>query len=574
VWEDLDYRVNKIEWGSVAKASAWSALGGIFPFVKNENFESITEACTGSFKVVLNNAKSNTKYSFTEGISDFISNVGSNILEDIFQRVLLKLGIKSASVASNYTVKAFNAMISIFDKSPRLKVLFSKTKWKCLLNGGCFTPNTPVYASNYNFKNVTAGFAMATMPAVGLVPIKNISLLDNVVAHKTVNAGYGITASTDIYTGITDHDPYTSHEQIQRDKQDLHNSYWNEVTLQEVNGLSTCKLALTTAWTIQNGYTQNAIIEMNLPEQGIAGPFRITSIKHILPQKIPESPNSLYHDFDFRPVTGIFTHWSDKVLSIRFESGDTLGVTESHPIYSTTHAGWRIASELVLGEQVLTYTGTSTIAAISTTATPQLVYNLEVKDLHNFLVGSAGVLVHNDCFEIVKWLKSSSLADKLEHIKEGWKLVIKSSDDVVPFFNQRRYFQDLMSEFRYKSSGFKSTSEIAENFKALDFFKQSSVVGNLIKATKAISMKTTATADWSKWKNMKSVKDNIKNLKDGLKDGIFWNGKMIEFTHPEIHIYIPKDLYSPTLATTWKRELELLHPEIKFELNFLENYIK
>jgi hypothetical protein len=50
---------------------------------------------------------------------------------------------------------------------------------------------------------------------------------------------------------------------------------------------------------------------------------------------------------------------------------------------------------------VLTYTGTSTIAAISTTATPQLVYNLEVKDLHNFLAGSAGVVVHNTCLDEV-----------------------------------------------------------------------------------------------------------------------------------------------------------------------------
>jgi Pretoxin HINT domain len=313
---------------------------------------------------------------------------------------------------------------------------------------------------------------------------------------------------------------------------------------------------------------------MNLPEQGIAGPFRVTSIKHILPQKIPESPNSLAQDFDFRPVTGIFTHWSDRVLSIRFESGDTLGVTESHPIYSTTHAGWRIASELVPGEQVLTYTGTSTIAAISTDATPQLVYNLEVKDLHNFLVGYSGIVVHNDCFEIVKWLKSSSLTDKLEHIKEGWKLVIKSSDDVVPFFNQRRYFQDMMSEFRYKTSGFKSTSEIAENFKALDFFKQSSVIGNTIKATKAISMKTTATADWSKWKNMKSVKDNIENLNLGLRNGIEWANKRIEYTHPEIHVYMPKTIFTPTLAATWKTELEKLNPDIKFEINILENFIK
>jgi hypothetical protein len=396
--------INSIDWASAAKSAAWSALGGIIPIANNDNVQSITEACYGSFKLVSKNVNTIQGYTFVNGFNDFVSSAGEAFLKDLFFRGATKVGIKSATALSSFTVKSFNKAIGIIDKYPqfkKLKDLFTRTKWKCLLNGGCFTPNTPVYASNYNFKNVTTGLAMASVPAIALTPIQDISLLDNVVAHKTVNAGYGITASTDIYTGITDHDPYTSTEQIQRDKQNINTNDWNEVTLQEVNGSSTCKLALTTAWTLQNGYTQDAIIEMNLPEQGIAGPFRITSIKHVLPQKIPESPNSLAQDFDFRPVTGIFTHWSDKVLSIRFESGDTLGVTESHPIYSTTHAGWRIALELLPGEQVLTYTGTSTIVAISTDATPQLVYNLEVKDLHNFLVGSAGVLVHNHCFEAI-----------------------------------------------------------------------------------------------------------------------------------------------------------------------------
>ncbi len=87
-------------------------------------------------------------------------------------------------------------------------------------------------------------------------------------------------------------------------------------------------------------------------------------------------------------------------------------------------------------------------------------------------------------------------------------------------------------------------------------------------------MKTTKVADVNTWKNYQSVKDNIANIKQGLQNGIEWNNKTINFTNPEIHIYMPKNVYSQSLASSWKSTLEALHPEIKFEINILENYIK
>jgi hypothetical protein len=109
----------------------------------------------------------------------------------------------------------------------------------------------------------------------------------------------------------------------------------------------------------------NAIVEMNLPEQGISSPFRITSIKRLLPQKRPEDEDA-GKGFVFRPVTGIFIpttkyfcapnllrvginscvgfapshktlrsesiHQSNDVWTLEFDSGDTLGVTANHPM--------------------------------------------------------------------------------------------------------------------------------------------------------------------------------------------------------------------------------------------------
>jgi hypothetical protein len=133
---------------------------------------------------------------------------------------------------------------------------------------------------------------------------------------------------------------------------------------------------------------------MHLPEQGISGPFRITSIKHLLPQKRPAEENEAA-DFAFQPVTGIFAHRSDDVWRLAFDSGDTLGVTYNHPIYSTTAGDWRLAGELEIGEEVLTYTGAATLCRKAPLPGAHTVYNLEVKDYHNFLVTGAGVVVHN-----------------------------------------------------------------------------------------------------------------------------------------------------------------------------------
>ena len=154
----------------------------------------------------------------------------------------------------------------------------------------------------------------------------------------------------------------------------------------------------------------------NLPEQGVSGPFRIVSIKHALPQKIPSKEvveNKLANNFSIRPVTGIFEHYSDKVLKVKFEGGDSIEVTENHPIYSKTAQRWQLAGELEVGEEVLTYHGSSKVASKKRLLGTHKVYNLEVKDLHNFLVNGSGVVVHNgyiikECFDlVVDYLKTN-----------------------------------------------------------------------------------------------------------------------------------------------------------------------
>ena len=103
--------------------------------------------------------------------------------------------------------------------------------------------------------------------------------------------------------------------------------------------------------------------------------------------------------FVFRPVTGIFIHESDDVWTLEFDSGDTLGVTAGHPIYSTTAQDWRLAGELRIGERVLTHAGSATLTG-KRPAPAQRVYNLEVREVNNFLVTGVVVVVHNSCWQV------------------------------------------------------------------------------------------------------------------------------------------------------------------------------
>ena len=313
---------------------------------------------------------------------------------------------------------------------------------KCkILGKGCFIAGTPVLVANKNYNNSSSPFRIsnakslavaAAMPIVA-VPIQDVQLLDYAVAHETVNSTYGLTASTDddIYLGLTDKDPYTSDQQRERDEYELDDENWYEVVFEELLGGSTAKLALHSDWIYQKGYQVDAVVEMNLPEQGISGPFRITSIKHILPQKRPEDEDA-GKSFVFRPVTGIFIHQSNDVWTLKFDSGDTLGVTANHPIYSTTAQDWRLAGELAIGEQVLTHAGSATLTG-KRPAPAQRVYNLEVQAVHNFLVAEVGVVVHNGCLigEIIEeaayWFKYKNFKGKILKIDKQNTAGIESS---------------------------------------------------------------------------------------------------------------------------------------------------
>ena len=165
-----------------------------------------------------------------------------------------------------------------------------------------------------------------------------------------------------------------------------------------------------------------------------------------------------------------------------------------------------------------------------------------------------------------------TLPEKLEAIANIWKTKFPAWE----MMEGRTFFEQIMREYRYtKAAGWAHTADIAHNFKGVDFYKGFTTVGDVIYAETAVSMKTTIATDVDKWLKTKAVQDNIDNLKRGFaSDGITWNGKTIQYNNAKLDIYMPKENLTPQLKAEWLNKLSANYPEISFDIQILEDFIK
>jgi len=296
---------------------------------------------------------------------------------------------------------------------------------------------------------------------------------------------------------------------------------------------------------------------MNLPEQGIEGPFRITSIKHILPQKKPEAEPE--GDYTYKPVTALFIHQSDAVYNITFDDRETIGVTYQHPIFSVTAGDWRLAGELEVGEKVLTKSGEASVTSSEKKGGSELVYNLEVKDFHNFLVGESGIVVHNNYFKEVKaFLTQMSKADKQGILNDAWDLGFPG------WFKRGRFIEELLGQTRFKDWFW--TGGISSSFPGVDFARQ--VAGKYV----AASVKSTKTTNVGSWISKNTA--HLNKLRDGKIAGEFVQGaNKVRADLVELHIFVPKANYSQAMESTWTNAIKALYPEIKVVISNVEKHV-
>ncbi len=287
-----------------------------------------------------------------------------------------------------------------------------------VLSLGCFVKNTPVYIARNKLNSLATGLIFTISPILHTIPIQEVQLFDYVLAHTTVNSSSGLTAGMEDFQSVYS-DLYVSQDQRTRDQYEINDKDWYEVSFDQILGSSECKLALHKDWIKRNNYLIDNIIYLELPEQRISGPFRITSIKKLMPKEVPVDSDT-FDSFEYRPVTGLFVHETTKVLNLGLDNDEKLGVTSSHPLYSLTHNGWRTADELEVGDRIMTKLGSVIILSKERDAKITTVYNLEVKDLHNYLVGSDHVVAHNGYLDELYNVYKHIIGNKgLKHIFQG-----------------------------------------------------------------------------------------------------------------------------------------------------------
>jgi pretoxin HINT domain-containing protein len=126
--------------------------------------------------------------------------------------------------------------------------------------------------------------------------------------------------------------------------------------------------------------------------QTITGPKKIESI--VVGDRVM-SQNTSNGALSFQPV--LATHVNGPATTLRITiDGETAVATGIHRFWKAGK-GWMMARELNVGDRLRVLGGIVSIQSIEPGAT-QLVYNLDVASDRNFLVGRAGLLVHDFSF--------------------------------------------------------------------------------------------------------------------------------------------------------------------------------
>ncbi len=140
---------------------------------------------------------------------------------------------------------------------------------------------------------------------------------------------------------------------------------------------------------------------------------------------------------ELKPIGGIKSYIVAAILSIVMSSGDTLWATSYHPIYTTS--GYKEAAELSVGDTLWNYSGGyERIISKALIDTILQVYDLSVRDNHNYYVGEEGVLVYNngECFLKNIGDNYITLASKIDALDDARKSeflldFFDASDDVL-----------------------------------------------------------------------------------------------------------------------------------------------
>jgi len=145
-------------------------------------------------------------------------------------------------------------------------------------------------------------------------------------------------------------------------------------------------------WFQEMGAEEGATIVLDLPELGAVGEAEVLYLGPC--PDIRPGPGNL--------VTATFKHSSAETVNLYVASGEPIGTTKNHPIWSENRQCFVRVDDLRLGERVRTSCGVAETVAMEERPGRQVVYNIEVQGQHVYQVGGLGVLVHNKAMKLAK----------------------------------------------------------------------------------------------------------------------------------------------------------------------------
>lgn len=140
-------------------------------------------------------------------------------------------------------------------------------------------------------------------------------------------------------------------------------------------------------WVVSNGAAPGATIDVNLSELGYHGTASVNTVG--LAEHVAEGAGCL--------VVSTYAHRNGTLRALTF-SGEQNAIfaTALHPFYSLDRQEWIHAIDLRHDERVQTEDGEARLLENGSYPGVYVVYNLEVEGAHTYLVGSSGLVVHNN----------------------------------------------------------------------------------------------------------------------------------------------------------------------------------
>ncbi len=160
----------------------------------------------------------------------------------------------------------------------------------------------------------------------------------------------------------------------------------------------------------------------------------------------------------------------------------------------------------VFAEKVLTYNGEAVVLSSEKKAGIETVYDLEVKDLHNFLVGESGIVVHNSCWrEYLDFLFKPIFSKWTKRKVNGKKWVSYIDESGIPDAQEIKQLEDLGEKLQKNMIGLDKSPKNGAPFPGVD---------GIIEGGNPISLKKAETAS-SGGGLMSEMVEKANKLNDG-----------------------------------------------------------